>query len=525
VTVDSVAPDAVVLGGDAAPGHPAPGRRVFRNTLINGAGAVGGMLLNFSLIAVAIHQLGGASYGLWLLAVSFSVSAGYLSVTDLGLQQGIVKFVADADGRSEHAGISAIVSSATAMLVCLAALAAGILLVFAALVPGFLNLAPSDHDTMRMLFILLAVEAAVGIPSLAFAGVLEGLQRYGLIRLVEGGRLLLSGVVALLVLALAPGVVAFGAAMTSGSAVAALSYFFLARHAQPGLVISPRLCALSTLRPLVGFSVWIFVGRILSVAWRQMDKLILAIALSSAVLTGYEVAARIQGAAVFTLSFTASALIPATASLLAQGSIERLRDLLLRGTRYAAAVALPVTLGAMILADPLIAGWVGSGYSDISTPTRVFLLYPLFVTVSAIANTMLVGLGRVRTVTLYSALATLINLVASIILVHRYGVTGVITGTIIGCVLTTPLYVLLILRVLNISPWTFLRQTLLPILPWAGVFAAVLIASNRLASPHNLVTTFAIALPALVIYAAGVGRFVLEPEERRRLRGYVGVSR
>jgi O-antigen/teichoic acid export membrane protein len=519
------APVAVLADGAKTLARPAAGRRVFRNTLINGAGAILGMTINFTVIAFAIHRLGGAPYALWLLAGSFSVSAGYLSIFDLGLQQGIVKFVAEADGRSERGGMSAIVSSAVAMLALLAAIAVACLLMLSFLAPQFLHLTGDDRDIVRVLFLLLAVEAAASIPSLAFAGLLEGLQRYGLIRLIEIGRLLLSAAVAVVILVVSPGVIAFAAAMTSGSVIAAISYVLVARRVSSGLVLSPRLCALSALRPLVAFSAWIFAGRILSVAWRQMDKLILAIALTSALLTGYEVAARIQGAAAFALSFTASALIPATASLAAQGSVDRLRELLLRGTRYAAAVALPVTVGAMVLADPLIAGWVGSDYSDIATPTRLFLLYPLFVTLAAVANTMLVGMGRARSVTLYSAAATLINLAVSIALVHRYGVSGVITGTIVACAITTPLYVRLILKMLSISPWAFLRATLLPILPWAVLFAVVLATTAYVVSPHHLITTFAVTIPAVAVYTVGVGRFALKPEERRGLLRFMAFPR
>ena len=84
------------------PPEIAHGRRVFRNTLISGVVGVLALLINFFVVAFAIRTLGMTSYGVFVLALSFSVSAGYLSISDLGLQAGVSRFIADADGRGDR---------------------------------------------------------------------------------------------------------------------------------------------------------------------------------------------------------------------------------------------------------------------------------------------------------------------------------------------------------------------------------------------------------------------------------------
>jgi O-antigen/teichoic acid export membrane protein len=499
----------------------AHGRRVFRNTLITGIVGVLSLLLNFFVVAYAIRRLGGDAYGVWVLALSFSVSAGYLSISDLGLQAGVVRFVADADGRGERDRIGEVVSSALAVLAFMALVAIVVLLALSIGAEHLFHVPAAFHGALQLLFILLAAEALFGLPGLAFVGLLEGLQRYGWIKAVDLSRQVLYVVMVVVVLGTGHGVVAFGAAMVASSLIAATGYALVARLLCPELRISPRLVSRTALRPLAGFSAWVFVSRICGVIWRQMDKVILAAVVGTSLLTGYDIAARIQSASAYPLSFTTSAVVPATANLSAMESTVRLQALLVRGTRYTLALSLPVTIAAMILARPLIIGWVGARYSAFAGVTQLFLAYQLVVCTATIATTMLVGMGRARTVTTYVSIALLINLVVSIALVQPLGIYGVIIGTLVGFGITTPLYIRLVLRELSMRFGQFVRQGIAPVLPWAAVFAAVLELTAQLVQPAQLITVAACCVPAGIVYAAGVIRFAMTTAERSSLLGFL----
>jgi O-antigen/teichoic acid export membrane protein len=506
---------------DPAEPEVAHGRRVFRNTLVTGVVGVVSLGLNFVVVAYAIRQLGADAYGVWVLALSFSVSAGYLSISDLGLQSGVVRFVADADGRGQHERISEVVSSALAVLGVMAVVAVLVLLALSIVAASVFHVPETFHTALRLLFVLLAAEALFGLPALAFEGLLEGLQRYGWIRLVDLARQLLYTVVAVVVLATGQGVVAYGGAMVASSAFAATGYVVAGLILCPGLRISPRLVNRTALRPLAGFSAWVFVGRIVGVIWRQMDKLILAVAVGTSILTGYDIAARIQSATAYPLSFTTSAVVPATANLSAIESTVRLRALLVRGTRYTLSLSLPITIAAMILARPLIVGWVGNRYANMTGPTQLFLGYQLVVSSATIANTMLVGMGRVRAVMTYVSVAVTVNLIISVILVTPFGISGVIIGTLVGFGITAPLYIRLVLRELAMSFSDFARQALLPIIPWAALFAVLIAVTAQVVQPTHLITVAACCVPAGVIYAAGVVRFAMTTTERGSILGFL----
>jgi O-antigen/teichoic acid export membrane protein len=504
---------------------PAPvahGRRVFRNTLITGAVGVFSLLANFFVIGVAAHTLTRNPYGILTLALAFSVSAGYLSISDLGLQAGVSRFIADADGRGERERIGEVVSSALAVLSGTAVVAVCILLGLSVVGSHLFNVQGAAlQNDLHLLFILFAAEAAFGLPALAFLGALQGLQRYGWIKVVDLSRQVLYTVLALVVLLTGHGVVAFGATMITGTVFAAIGYAIAAHRLCPEMRVSPRLINRAALRPLASFSAWVFILRINSVIWAQMDTVILSVIVGIRVLAGYNFATRLEGAASYPQSLSAAAVVPASANLLALESRRRLRELLIRGTRYSLEISLPVTIAAMILARPLLIYWVGDQYAGYAGPAQLLLTYQLVSCTAGIANTMLVGMGRVRAVTMYVTGAMIINLGLSIALARPLGVSGVIIGTLVGYGITAPLYIRLVLRELGMGVGEFVVQAIVPILPWAGMFAIVVWLTAHFLPPGGLIAVALCCVPGTLVYVAGVVRFAMTRDERSALFGFL----
>jgi O-antigen/teichoic acid export membrane protein len=508
------------------PPEIAHGRRVFRNTLISGVVGVLSLLINFFVVAFAIRKLGMSSYGVFVLALSFSVSSGYLSISDLGLQAGVSRFIADADGRGDRDRMGEVVSSALAILICTAVVAALILL---ALAVGASHLFHVPTESLRtalsLLFVLFAAESLFSLPGLAFYGLLQGLQRYGRIKAVDLSRQLVYTAAVVVVLGTGHGAVAFGAVTVASSLFSALGYAVMARLSCPELRISPHLISRAGLRPLAGFSVWAFVAAINGVIWAQMDKVILAAVSPVSVLTGYDIANRLQSAASYPLSFTTQAVVPAAANLSAMESTVRLRQLLIRGTRYTLSLSFPATIAAMILARPLIVSWVGQQYAAMSGPAQLFLVYQLVISSATIAHTILIGRGRIRTVAAYASMAMVVNLAISLALVRPLGISGVIIGTLVGYGITAPLYIRLALQELSMGLREFFRSAILPVALWAVVFAAILAATVQVFQPAHFLTIAACCIPAGVLYTAGIVRFAMTAEERRSLMGFLRPER
>lgn len=503
--------------GLAPPGGQ--GRRLFRNTLFNGLGTLAGMVGGFLLLPVLIDHLGPPAYGVWVLALSFSVSSGYLTLSDLGLQQSIVKHVAEADATGDRRRVNEFVSTALAILLLMGLAGLGLLALISLAAARLFEVPAQLAPALRTLFLVIAMEAAVGVPGLAFLGLIEGLQRYGAIRLIQVAQQLTFIVLAVAAVVADLGVVALGVALLTGTALTTLGYQLAARRYYPELKLSLRLVSWPTLQILLRFGGWVFVGKVVGVVWRQMDKVILALLLTTSVLAAYDVAAKLERAGTLILSLTCSAIVPAASALAAGRRSGALMELLRRGTRYSVALAAPVVVGAMILMRPLIVSWVGPGFADIAAPARLLLAHVFLTSTSAVANTMLLGLGLARAVTLRALAAAALNLGLSIALAPTYGISGVIVGTLAGSALAAPLYLQLALKELDVRLVDFLRDTVAPMIPWAAAFAVTVAFTRHVFPPTNLIAVFAVCLPGFALYLLGVGRFAMSADERSMILG------
>lgn len=488
---------------------------VFRNTVLSGASSLLILLLSLAVVPIHIQRLGQEAYGVWVLVLSFSLSGGFLSLADLGLHQGLVTLVAG--GRRE--ATARYVSSATTILAAMGAVAALALIGVAIVAPSLFEVPTGLARPLRILLWMLAAEAVVGLPSLVPLGLLEGRQHFGWIRGAQVLRQLLYSVSTVAVLLLGGELIAFGAAAVV-SAVIGHAVMWLGAWKCWGRLPGPGWDpdASAELRHVGG---WLFISKVTGTFWRQMDKTILAVLVSTTVLTSYDVANKIQAAARTVLSFTSSAILPATAELAAAGDVARLQDLLLRGTRYTMVLSLPVVTMTFLVAPQLVTAWVGESLPGAGTATRLFLLYQVIVGLVTVMFSLLIGMGHAKVTARYGLVALAVNLTLSLALARPFGLVGVIAATLVGYAVSSTLYLRFGLSELGLRLDRFLGRVLYPLVPWVAVAAGLTYSSARLLDPQSLVAIIATVAPGALVYGAGVWWGVFDRVERTQVRRYV----
>jgi O-antigen/teichoic acid export membrane protein len=261
-----------------------------------------------------------------------------------------------------------------------------------------------------------------------------------------------------------------------------------------------------------------FLSQVTGVLYRQMDRIIIIVALTSVLLAQYEIASKLQLLAALSLTFTVSAVFPAASSLHAtEEGRGRLKTMFLEGTKYSCAVVLPVTIALMIWADDLVLTWVGPDFAPSIGYARWFLAWVIPTAATALGHTMIVGMGYVRQAMYLGLASAVINLALSIALVRPFGVMGVIVGTLTGYCLVWYPYMRLFLRTLDVTWSDFWRRTAAPILvvcvPWAAI---VLIVHLELHA-NTLVGAFGAAGVSIVLGWLAIFFFGLRSDERREV--------
>ncbi len=488
----------------AVPGE-VTAKAVARNTIANLVASVIVAVLALGMTPFLLGRLGPEQYGIWTLALTLTYMNGYVAIADLGIQQSMVRLVAEASARRDIETVNRLVSTGFFGLLAVGAL--GCLALVGAVGALAEWLVDSDvRPVAQQAFSIVALQLLVDLVTAVSRSVLEGVQRFAALRVVEVGTRASWAILAVPIVLAGGDVVAIAWLSVAVAVLMCAVSIVLARRAIPGLHVSSRLVNWGAARRLVSESCSFFVLRLLSVVYSQMDRIIVGVLYGTVVVARYDVVYKLHAVAAMVLALAPSALMPAAAHLGARDDARRLRLLYLRGTRLTVVATCSVTLAAIVHAEPLLRVWVGEQYTGLAGAARLFLLYPLFVSAHAIGLTMVVGLGRHRVTTSLAAASVVLNLVVSIVLSPRIGMNGVIWGTLVGYALLWVPYLVVITRTLGVAMAQVAREALAPAVPGAAAQLAVGLALlPRVRDAPTVVVLAATALSALV----GVGVFGL----------------
>jgi O-antigen/teichoic acid export membrane protein len=497
--------------------------RVARNTLVNFLRPVMNIVVGISMTPFLLHRIGATGYGIYVLAASFSASAGYLSLGELGLQGAVVRFVARDDAQGRWDRVERIVGTTMSILFGIGLLGTVALLVLSRFAVSLFNIPADSAAAARFVFAVIAFQVLAEFAVLPILGYLEGLQRFATITLLGVGQLLVY--VAILV-----PLVLHGAGVRGVAVAAATSAFLhllaatVTARVQRGH-LRPRFgIDRASLPELTRYSWRLMVIRLTSVGYDQMDKVIVGVALSPAAVAVYQVANNLHLMARYGLSLGSSALTPVSSALAATADEARLRALLIRGTRSTVALAVPISVSVILLARPLIEGWVGPGFPGAIDAARLFVVYILFTSATTVGVMMLIGMGEMDWLVSLGALSMGINLAVSVALVNVVGVKGVIVGTTVGYSIVLVPYLRLILRRFEIGLAEFARQALVRPLGLAVGHVALLAAAVAARPPHGFDEALVYGGLAFAAYLVAYVRYGADASDRMVLRSLLRRS-
>jgi len=472
------------------------------------------MVVTLVSLPVMLHGLGAVGFGVWALLETFSAGRGWLSIADLGVGTATTAEVSRRHSLEDRAGASRVMVGSLILLAVIGALCGATVAGIGPMVfPGLFHVPEALRSQLVIATVALGIRVPFEMVSEGLFASLEGLQRIDLARIADAcQRTLVIGTAAgAAVITSNLGIVG-ECSLASTVLGAGLAVALLSSH--QSLRILPAWG--DTLR-LLSYG-WVVGGtRIFSVVHRNMDRIIVGIVLGPAAVSLVEIATQVQNGADAVLAATSAPVVPLAARLDVRHSPEHLRELLYRGTKYAVLATAPLIIGAALLAGPLVNLWVSPRYSSASVLIPLAMLYLLMVAPLQVGSLLLTGVGRARDVLGPFALATVVNLGSSVVLVRVMGVPGVFVGTLVG---TTCLVVPLMRSVLDevgVSWREFTASSLVPALVPSLLLVATLVAvlAVRMGSISTLVIGTVVGG---AVFCTTVFCWSLLPEERHDLR-------
>ena len=285
--------------------------------------------------------------------------------------------------------------------------------------------------TGATVMLLVAAQFAIGFPFGCFGAIVNGFQRQYVNATIGLAVTVAVAIVNVAVLLAGGGLVLLVAAATLTRISGFLLYRLNAYRVFPSLHVRPSLVRWGRVREMSGFSVYMLVQDLSSRANYASDPILIAAMLSTGSVAVWTVAQRLADVVLQLTNQLNQVLFPVVVECDTTRRDDRLRDLLVQGTRLSLATSLPVAGTLAFFADSVIRAWTGPDLTAAADILQVLALAVVVRVGSATAGMVLQGGGAHRLLAGSNLVAAVINVVLSVALVARYGLPGVAFATLL----------------------------------------------------------------------------------------------
>ena len=194
--------------------------------------------------------------------------------------------------------------------------------------------------------------------------------------------------------------------------------------------------------------------------------------------------------------------MPLATSYEAAGEFDRLRRLLIDGTRIALIVALPIQVALFFRGGTFLNLWMGQQYGPTSgRVVQILLLGQVFTLANATSMNIVFGLAKHKRFAIWLAIEAVANITLSIFLARRIGIYGVAIGTVIPTlfvqIVLWPRY---ICQVVDVPLWLYVFQAWVRPALATIPYGVVCYVTERYWLPTKLIGFFSQIIAILPVY-------------------------
>ena len=482
--------------------------------------------LGFLLLPFNVHHLGQSTYGLWVLATSVT---SYFSILDLGYGSAQVKFVAQYRALSDANAINEVASTIFFLFLGIAVPAYVVAAGVAWQLDSVFQLGPEQAATGRAVLLIVSINVALTFPFSVYGGIVNGFQRYYVNHLIDIATSLCVAVANVMVLMAGGGVVTLVAITTAVRLLALIAYRQSAHKAFPLLDIRWRYVRKMRLHEVTAFSIFLLVIDVASKINMTSDTMVIGAFVSTAAVAVWSVASRLTDTARLMTSVLTSFLFPTIVHHATRNKIERLRMVMVEGTRVSLATVIPLLVAICALCRPLVAAWVGPRFAGAVPVVYVLAAVVAIRTGSFTGRAILKGAGQHKFLARWSVISAVLNLVLSIVFVRWFGLVGAATGSLVSAVvITAGVMFPAACRRVDLRLGELVRRAVWPPL-WPSFVPAILLVLVRPYVSGHIFLILMAGGAAMVVHIATFVMLALAPLDRalyvQQLRNLLGRTR
>lgn len=390
-------------------------------------------IVSFISVPLTVRYLGGERYGAW---VTISTATAWIALADFGLSSSLTNAVSEGYAGDNHELAGDYVAAAFWSLAGIAVLLSALFFPFWRIVPWQRVFNVESMQARAEIGSAVAVAFVIFVLNFPFSIIAKIYGAYQQVAQANAWNTAgnaLSLVALVLATQLKGGLGSLVIAV-SGSIlfINIVSAAWLFGWSKPWLFPNPRRVTRTAVKKLTSLGGMFFLIQMAALVLFQTDNLIIAHFLGAAAVTPYSVTWRLFTYTMIFQIVAAPSYWPAFAEAFARGDKAWVRRSYSANFKITVASSLVLVIPLIFFGQWIISKWAGSA----AVPSFSLLLWmgvwSVIYGAMSSQSCLLASAGRIRAQAVYASVAAGVNLILSIILVQRLGLTGVIMGTIVA---------------------------------------------------------------------------------------------
>ena len=502
-------------------------RRMAWNALTIWLSSLTAALVAMAVVPLLMSHLGEMAYGLVLVVTTVITVA---TMADLGLRGALMRQLSAEVARGDQQRVNEYFSASLTWLLFVGVTFGALCWLTGSRFVAWLGVPPElESSALFLVRYYVAVQTASWLAAPVFSGVVEAHHRFDLSNLIHTAEVLLRGTLLLVTVGWAElGVYGWFWAMTISKLAALIALVVAARQVCPSLRYQPWRIQWRTCYELVAMGGLVFLYWSVSRLSTQVDPLILGKLLGMDASALYEPARLAVMSAFPFVAVVVRQIIPMAAGFHALGQSDRLRDALIRGTRWTLLLATPFLIAFGCFAGPIIRlVWLGEGFEITALCLTWWAFAELLFYLNGPQWHIMLGVGRIRLIVWVEFFAAALNMLASIacvIYLREAGwgdkaVLGVIFPTIVARVFLRIGLTIYTTRVIGVPLLVYIRQGYVRPLAILLLLVCVALVVRATVEIDSIASLILGLLVPMLLWVVCTWLFVLDELDRTRLAG------
>jgi O-antigen/teichoic acid export membrane protein len=485
-------------------------RLIGKNISFLAANRIVAAAISFALFPFVVKFVGKEIYGVYLIAMAIT---GYFGLLDFGVMAALTKYVSEYNGKKDRESVNKIVNASFTFYVLIGITVSLLFFFFSLYFTKFFKILPSNIPIAKDLFIIAALSALLIWPLNTFRGFIQGLNLWDVDASVNIGVQVVNSIITFTLLSSGYGIIQvflFNQIMTIMGGIV----FFAVVRKKYGFTLTFPYMELKTFKFIFNFSLFCFASALLSVFLFQIHSLIIGYFVSVSAVAIYAVAFNIQAYLRTLNSIIGTPPWTMASEMEGRREHDKQQQLLFKGTKYMAAVFLPVVLIMFIFARPFITYWMGDTFYESILPARVIIFFWLFNGTLEIASGMLSAKGIVKQQLFIQMGIVTANIAITLCLIKKLGIVAPAIGLTASMILVGfPFTLKVSLKSLKIRFADYFEKSIRGNLWFYGFVFLFSYAMLRFCYPKNILV---VALEMGVIYGVSLGFYYLSLSKPER---------